>query len=181
MSPGAKLRKLLAGERIVVGGGAHDALSARIVEQAGYPMCVVTGAGVSMCRGYPDVGLVTMEEMVRNARYIAEAIALMKTGVIFINTSRGKVQEEEALRVAIEGGKIRAAGIDVFEEEPVSSDSRRLQLDNVIVSPHIAGVTEETTRGMAMQVTAEMLRVLRGEKPHVLGNPDLWPKLAHLK
>ena len=71
MSPGAKLRKLLEGDRIVVGGGAHDALSARIVEQAGYPMCVVTGAGVSMCRGYPDVGLVTMEEMVRNARYIA--------------------------------------------------------------------------------------------------------------
>ena len=63
----------------------------------------------------------------------------------------------------------------------MSSDSRLLQLDNVIVSPHIAGVTEETTRGMAMQVTAEMLRVLRGEKPHVLGNPDLWPKLGQLK
>lgn len=111
----------------------------------------------------------------------AEAIAQMKPGVIFINTSRGGVQDEEALRQALEGGKIRAAGIDVFEEEPVSSDSRLLQLDNVIVSPHIAGVTEETTRGMAMQVTAEMLRVLRGEKPHVLGNPDLWPRLGHLK
>jgi len=111
----------------------------------------------------------------------AEAIAQMKPGVIFINTSRGPVHDEEALRVALESGKIRAAGIDVFEEEPVSSDSRLLQLDNVIVSPHIAGVTEETTRGMAMQVTAEMLRVLRGEKPHVLGNPALWPKLGHLK
>jgi D-3-phosphoglycerate dehydrogenase len=121
--------------------------------------------------------------LTRETRHMinAEAIALMKPGVIFINTSRGKVQDEEALRVALEGGKIRAAGIDVFEEEPVSSDSRLLQLDNVIVSPHIAGVTEETTRGMAMQVTAEMLRVLRGEKPNVLGNPDLWPKLAHLK
>jgi phosphoglycerate dehydrogenase-like enzyme len=111
----------------------------------------------------------------------AKSIAEMKPGVIFINTSRGQVQDEEALRVALESGKIRAAGIDVFEEEPVSSDSRLLQLDNVIVSPHIAGVTEETTRGTAMQVTAEMLRVLRGEKPHVLGNPDLWPKLGHLK
>jgi D-3-phosphoglycerate dehydrogenase len=111
----------------------------------------------------------------------AETIAQMKPGVIFINTSRGKVQDEEALRVALEGGKIRAAGIDVFEEEPVSSDSRLLQLDNVIVSPHIAGVTEETTRGTAMQVTAEMLRVLRGEKPHVLGNPELWPRLGHLR
>ena len=111
----------------------------------------------------------------------AESIAQMKPGVIFINTSRGKIQDEEALRLALESGKIRAAGIDVFEEEPVSSDSRLLQLDNVIVSPHIAGVTEETTRGTAMQVGAEMLRVLRGEKPQVLGNPDLWPKLGHLK
>jgi len=121
--------------------------------------------------------------LTRETRHMidAAAIALMKPGVIFINTSRGKVQDEEALRVALEGGKIRAAGIDVFEEEPVSSDSRLLQLDNVIVSPHIAGVTEETTRGVVMQVTAEMLRVLRGEKPHVLGNPDLWPKLGHLK
>src|SRR6266446_7073311 len=111
----------------------------------------------------------------------AESIAQMKPGVIFINTSRGKIQDEEALRVALESGKIRAAGIDVFEEEPVSSHTRLLQLDNLIVSPHIAGVTEETTRGTAMQVGAEMLRVLRGEKPHVLGNPDLWPKLGHLK
>jgi D-3-phosphoglycerate dehydrogenase len=111
----------------------------------------------------------------------AESIAQMKRGVIFINTSRGKIQDENALLAGLESGKIRAAGIDVFEEEPVSSDSRLLQLDNVIVSPHIAGVTEETTRGTALQVAAEMLRVLRGEKPQVLGNPDLWPKLGHLK
>ncbi len=51
----------------------------------------------------------------------------------------------------------------------------------MIVSPHIAGVTRETMRGMALQVTAEMLRVLRGEKPHVLANADLWPRLGHLK
>ena len=69
----------------------------------------------------------------------ADADRADEAGVIFINTSRGKVQDEEALRVALESGKIRAAGIDVFEEEPVSSDSRLLQLDNVIVSPHIAG------------------------------------------
>jgi 2,3-dimethylmalate lyase len=74
MKATTQLRRLLAGEKLVLGGGAHDALSARIVEQVGYPLCVVTGAGVSMCRGYPDVGLLTMEEMVGNARYIAEAV-----------------------------------------------------------------------------------------------------------
>ena len=65
--------------------------------------------------------------------------------------------------------------------EPVSADNQLLNLPNVVVSSHKAGVTVETGRAMGMQVTAEMLRVIRGEKPHVLGNPDLWPKLAHLK
>ena len=111
----------------------------------------------------------------------AAAVAQMKPGVIFINTSRGKTQDESALLAGLESGKIRAAGLDVFEEEPVSSDNRLLQLDQVVVSPHIAGVTRETMRGMALQVTEEMLRVLRGEKPHVLANPDCWPKLGHLK
>ena len=111
----------------------------------------------------------------------AAAVAQMKDGVIFVNTSRGKTQDEDALVAGLESGKIRAAGIDVFEEEPASSDNRFFQLENVIVSPHIAGVTRETMRGMALQVTAEMLRVLRGEKPHVLANADLWPRLGHLK
>ena len=71
-----RLRELLAAPGIVLGGGAHDGLSARIVEQVGYPLCVVTGAGASMCRGYPDIGLVTMPEMVENARYIAEAVRI---------------------------------------------------------------------------------------------------------
>ncbi len=111
----------------------------------------------------------------------AQAVAQMKDGVIFVNTSRGMTQDESALLAGLTSGKIRAAGLDVFEEEPVSSDNRLLGLDNVIASSHVAGVTPETMRGMAMQVTAEMLRVLRGEKPQVLGNPDLWPKLSHLK
>lgn len=111
----------------------------------------------------------------------AKAVAQMKEGMIFINTSRGKTQEEHALFEGLTRGKIRAAGIDVFEEEPVSPDNPLLNLPNVVVSSHMAGVTVETHRAMAMQVTAEMLRVLRGEKPHVLGNPDLWPRLAHLR
>ncbi len=111
----------------------------------------------------------------------AGTIAQMKPGVTLINTSRGSVHDEQALIEALESGKIAAAGIDVFEQEPVNADSRLLRFDNVIVSPHIAGVTEECMVGTAMQVTAEMLRVLRGERPHDLGNPDLWPRLGHLK
>ena len=71
-----RLRELLASDGIVMAGGAHDAFSARLVEQAGFELCVVTGAGVAACRGYPDVGLVTLEEMTRNARYIADALTI---------------------------------------------------------------------------------------------------------
>jgi D-3-phosphoglycerate dehydrogenase / 2-oxoglutarate reductase len=111
----------------------------------------------------------------------AAAVAQMKHGVIFVNTSRGQVQDEGALLAGLQSGKIRAAGLDVFEEEPVSSDNRLLQLENVVVSSHVAGVTVESMKTMALQVTAEMLRVIRGERPHTLGNPALWPKLGHLK
>lgn len=112
MSAGAKLRKLLAGDHIVVGGGAHDALSARIVEQAGYPMCVVTGAGVSMCRGYPDVGLVTMEEMVRNARYIAEAIDIP----IVVDADNGYGNAINARRTVREFERAGVAGIHIEDQ-----------------------------------------------------------------
>jgi 2,3-dimethylmalate lyase len=69
-----RLRELLNGEEIVLAGGAHDALSARIVESVGFPLCVVTGAGMSMVRGYPDVGLMTMSEAVESVGYIADAV-----------------------------------------------------------------------------------------------------------
>lgn len=112
MSPGAKLRKLLAGDRIVLGGGAHDALSARIVELSGFPLCVVTGAGVSMCRGYPDVGLVTMEEMVRNARYIAEAVDIP----IIVDADNGYGNAINARRTVREFERAGVAGIHIEDQ-----------------------------------------------------------------
>jgi D-3-phosphoglycerate dehydrogenase len=111
----------------------------------------------------------------------ADAIAKMKPGVVFVNTCRGKTQDERALFEALTRGKIAAAGLDVWEEEPTPVDNPILNLPNVVCSSHIAGVSEEAHRNIALQVGAEMLRVLRGEKPKVLGNPELWPRLAHLK
>jgi len=106
-----------------------------------------------------------------------KAVAKMKDGVIFVNTSRGKTQEEHALFEGLTRGKIRAAGIDVFEEEPSSADNPLFNLPNVVVSSHVAGVTQEARRTTSTQVAGEMLRVLRGEKPDVLVNPDVWPRL----
>src|SRR5918996_3530171 len=107
----------------------------------------------------------------------AERLALMKAGAIYINTSRGGVQDERALFEALTRGKLGAAGLDVFEEEPSPLDNPLLNLDNVVVSSHVAGVTVEATRQAAMQVAGGMLRVLRGERPQVLVNPEVWLRL----
>jgi len=111
----------------------------------------------------------------------AAAIAKMKPGVVFVNTSRGKTQDERGLFEGLATGKIAAAGLDVWEEEPTPVDHPLLNLETVVCTSHLAGVSQEAHRNIGMQVATEMLRVLRGEKPAVLGNPDLWPKLAHLR
>lgn len=107
----------------------------------------------------------------------ARTLALMKPGAVLINTSRGGVHDERAIFDALAQGRLQAAGLDVWEQEPVSPDNPLLSLDNVVCTSHVAGVSEEAHRGIGIQVAEEMLRVLRGEKPEVLGNPDVWPRL----
>ena len=108
----------------------------------------------------------------------AKTLGLMKPGTIVINTSRGPVQEERALFEALARGHLAAAGLDVFEEEPTPLDNPLLNLPNIVCSSHVAGVTLEANRQMAMQVSGEMLRVLRGERPDVLVNPEVWGHLG---
>jgi D-3-phosphoglycerate dehydrogenase len=105
-----------------------------------------------------------------------KTLALLKPGAIFVNTSRGGVQEERALFEALLGGHLGAAGLDVFEQEPTPLDSPLLNLDTVVCSGHIAGVTKEAHRAASLMVVEEMLRVLRGERPNVLVNPEVWPR-----
>jgi D-3-phosphoglycerate dehydrogenase len=108
----------------------------------------------------------------------SRTLGLMKKGAIYVNTSRGGVQQEEALFEALTRGQLASAGIDVWEEEPASRDNKLFNLDNVVCSSHVAGVTKEASRQASLQVTSEMLRVLRGEKPDVLVNPEVGPRLG---
>jgi len=107
-----RLRELLAQPGIVMGGGAHDGLSARIVEQCGYPLCVVTGAGTSMCRGYPDVGLVSGEEMVANARYIAEAVEIP----VIVDADNGYGNAMNTMRTVRAFEQAGVAGIHIEDQ-----------------------------------------------------------------
>jgi len=107
-----------------------------------------------------------------------KTLGLMKKGTIYINTSRGPVQQERAIFEALTRGHLAAAGLDVFEEEPSSTDNPLFNMDNVVVSSHVAGVTKEASRTASMQVTGEMLRVLRGEMPNLLVNPEVKARLG---
>jgi len=74
MTSAARLRVLLRGEDMVIAPGAYDGLTAKLIEQAGFPAVYMTGAGTSVSHGYPDFGLLTMSEMVENAARIVGSV-----------------------------------------------------------------------------------------------------------
>jgi phosphogluconate 2-dehydrogenase len=101
----------------------------------------------------------------------AEQFALMRPESIFINISRGKVVDEAAMIDALRHNRIRAAGLDVFEREPLNHDSPLLQLNNVVATPHMGSATHETREAMARCAVENLLAALTGEKPANLVNP----------
>jgi len=97
-------------------------------------------------------------------------LALMKPEAILVNISRGRVVDEQALIEALRNRRIRGAGLDVFVQEPLATDSPLLQLDNVVATPHIGSATEETRQAMARCAVDNLLSALAGERPLNLVN-----------
>jgi D-3-phosphoglycerate dehydrogenase len=91
----------------------------------------------------------------------AEAIAQMKNGVRIVNAARGPLIDEDALIDGLKSGKIAGAALDVFNVEPLSPDSPLLQLDNVVITPHLAASTVEAQRDVGTQIVEQMLDALR--------------------
>jgi len=102
--------------------------------------------------------------------------ALMKNTAVFVNTSRGPVVDQAALTQALASRRIFAAGIDVFEQEPVSPDDPLLKLDNVIVVPHIASASIPTRIRMATLAAENLVAVLQGKRPPNPVNPEVLAK-----
>lgn len=103
----------------------------------------------------------------------ASEFALMKPTAVFINTSRGPVVDQKALYEALRLGKIFAAGIDVTEVEPISTDDPLLTLENVVITPHIASASVHTRKNMAMMAAENLLAGLRGELLPNCVNPEI--------
>jgi D-3-phosphoglycerate dehydrogenase len=92
----------------------------------------------------------------------AARLAQMKRGAFIVNTARGGIIDEPALHGALTAGHLAGAGLDVFDMEPTPVNNTLLQLDKVIVSPHMAGVTTESVAGMAVVTAENILSVLDG-------------------
>ncbi|WP_081290313.1 hydroxyacid dehydrogenase [Mycobacterium asiaticum] len=102
--------------------------------------------------------------------------AAMKPTAFFISTARGLVHDEAALLEALNSGSIAGAALDVFHEEPPRQDNPLLHLDNVVATPHTAGITVEAARDLAVATATQWQKIFGGGMPTRLLNPDVWPR-----
>jgi D-3-phosphoglycerate dehydrogenase / 2-oxoglutarate reductase len=108
----------------------------------------------------------------------AREFALMQPHAFFITTCRGFIHDEAALADALRRKTIAGAGLDVWTKEPPDTDHPLLQFDNVLVSPHMAGVTKEARANMGKIAALQLLDALDGKRPPRIVNPEAWPHYA---
>jgi D-3-phosphoglycerate dehydrogenase len=136
---------------------------------------------------------VELDELLRRSDYVsiscplakdsrgmigARQFALMQPHAYFITTARGFIHDEAALVEALRNRQIAGAGLDVWAKEPPPPDHPLLQFDNVIASPHTAGVTTEARMNMGRIAAEQMLEALDGKRPPRMINPEVWPRYA---
>ena len=110
--------------------------------------------------------------------FSAAEFALMKPTAYFVNTARGGIHDEPALANALQARQIAGAGLDVFLKEPPDLDHPLLHLENVIVTPHNAGMTTESILEMVTATAHQWIDIFHGKVPPRLVNPEVWPKYA---
>ncbi|MGL4726883.1 MAG: glyoxylate/hydroxypyruvate reductase GhrB [Scandinavium sp.] len=103
----------------------------------------------------------------------AEQFSKMKKSAIFINAGRGPVVDEQALITALKNGDIHAAGLDVFEQEPLPVSSKLLKMPNVVALPHIGSATHETRYNMAATAVDNLIAALDGKVEKNCVNPQV--------
>jgi D-3-phosphoglycerate dehydrogenase / 2-oxoglutarate reductase len=136
---------------------------------------------------------VELDELLRRSDYVsiscpltpdnrgmigAREFALMQPHAYFITTARGFIHDEDALLGALRNKSIAGAGLDVWSKEPPPPDHPLLQFDNVLASPHTAGVTKEARENMGRIAAEQMLGALDGRRPPRIVNPQVWPRYA---
>jgi D-3-phosphoglycerate dehydrogenase len=136
---------------------------------------------------------VALDELMRRSDYVSincpltaetrgmiggAQFALMRNGAYLISTARGHIHDEAALAEALREKRIAGAGLDVWATEPPPCDHPLLAFDNVLVSPHTAGVTRETRHNMGKIAAEQVLDALDGKPVGRKVNPEVWPAYA---
>jgi D-3-phosphoglycerate dehydrogenase len=136
---------------------------------------------------------VELDELLRRADYVSiscpltkesrgmiggREFALMQPHAFFITTARGFIHDEDALEDALRNKRIAGAGLDVWAKEPPPPEHPLLQFDNVLASPHTAGVTREARENMGRIAAEQVLDALDGKRPPRIINPEVWPIYA---
>lgn len=136
------------------------------------------------------VKLATLEEIFQQSQFVSlhvpltpeakhmvgqRLISLMRRDAFLINASRGAVVVETDLIKALRDGVLGGAALDVFDEEPLPKGHPYLSLENLVLTPHSAALTEESFERMGTESAQEILRALKGERPINLVNPEVWP------
>lgn len=177
----------LAGKTIgIVGLGAIGQAVGHIAAH-GFGLDVV--AATRSMRPAPDrVGLLSIDALIEQSDIIVlscpltpetrglinrERISRMKPDALLINVSRGPVIDDDALIEALKKGRIGGAALDVFATQPLPPDHPYFSFDNVIVTPHMAGITEQSMMRMGTGAAAEALLVLANKLPVNLRNPEV--------
>ena len=104
----------------------------------------------------------------------AAGIARMKPSAIVVNTSRGALIDENALIAALASRRLFGAGLDVFENEPFNASSRLATLGNVVLTPHVAGSSQEALQETASQCARQVIETLAGRPPFDMVQPTVW-------
>ena len=104
--------------------------------------------------------------------------SLMQPHAYFVTTARGFIHDEDALLQVLRDKRIAGAGLDVWSKEPPPPEHPLLQLDNVLASPHTAGVTREARENMGRIAAEQILDALDGKRPPRIINPEVWPHYA---
>jgi D-3-phosphoglycerate dehydrogenase len=104
----------------------------------------------------------------------ARELGWMKPEAFLVNTSRGGIVDETALIECLKEKKIAGAGLDVFAQEPPEKDHPFKRLDNVILTPHTAGLTRESVLRMGLEAARSAISVLQGRRPEGVVNPEVF-------
>lgn len=105
----------------------------------------------------------------------ADRIAMMKPSAYLVNAARGELVDELALADALRSGSLAGAAVDVYAEQPLAPDHPFRNVDTMILTPHVAALTHESSLAMSLGTAGQLLQLIRCERPEHLVNEAVWP------